>query len=176
MKLLTLKYLIIFIYLISSSIAYSIEHPNIKNLVFYKESKKIEDIEFESSDNVIINLDDFRNKLVILNFWATWCAPCRQEMPSLNKLQKSKKFNNLQIFPINVGQENLSKSINFFERYEITNLKVYTDSKNYLPNKFSLRGIPTTIIINKEGEEFARIVGTIDFADKDLIKWLKKFD
>ena len=61
-----------------------------------------------------INLDDFKGKLLILNFWATWCAPCREEMPSLDDLQLNSKLNNLKIFPINIDQEDIDKSKSFF--------------------------------------------------------------
>ena len=60
--------------------------------------------------------------LIILNFWATWCAPCKKEMPSLDRLQVHEDLNNLMIFPINVGQESLQKSRKFFEGLKINNL------------------------------------------------------
>ena len=68
-------------YLISPTLTYSIEHPNIKNIILYKEPKKLENIVFQNNKGDIIELSKFRNKLVVLNFWATWCAPCREEMP-----------------------------------------------------------------------------------------------
>tara|TARA_Y100000590_G_scaffold121082_1_gene138619 strand:- start:31 stop:561 length:531 start_codon:yes stop_codon:yes gene_type:complete len=176
MKLLKLIFPLIIVYLLSSSSTYSIEQPNIKNLVFYKENKKLDNIEFKNSINKTINLNSYSDKLIILNFWATWCAPCREEMPILNKLQMSKEFKNLKIFPINVGQEDLSKSKEFFDELNINNLKFYYDPFVDLPNKFSLRGLPTSILINKKGEEFARILGFLDFEDKNFINWLKTFD
>ena len=80
------------------------------------------------------------------------------------------------IFPINIGQEDVSKSKIFFEKLNIENLNIYLDPKVHLPKKFSLRGIPTTILINKEGEVFARIVGSIDFSDEKFISWLETFN
>jgi len=82
----------------------------------------------------------------------------------------------LKIFPINVGRENLDKSINFFDKLKIDNLNIYYDSTNKLPDKFSLRGLPTTILINKKGEEFGRLIGYVDFQNENFIEWLKKFD
>ena len=97
-------------------------------------------------------------------------------MPSLDKLQINQELKNLKIFPINVGQENEIKSKNFFKELNIKNLEIYFDPKINLVKKFSLRGIPTSIIINKKGEEFARIVGSIDFNDKKFIKWLSNYN
>ena len=176
MKSLFIKLFIIFIYLISSSSEYSIEVPKIKNLILHKQPKKLENIEFQNINNKLIKLSDFKDKFLIINFWATWCAPCREEMPSLDKLSSEKNFNNLVILPINVGSEKISKSKIFFEEVGIENLKIYHDVDMNLPKKLLLRGLPTTLLINKKGEEFARILGSVDFEDKKLIKWLKNFD
>ena len=166
-----MRILIIFIFLISSSFAN--EATDIKNLVINKELKKYDGLTFLDDNNNQLNLSDFRGNLIILNFWATWCAPCKEEMPSLDILQNHESLNNLKIFPINVGQDNLDKSLKFFESLKIKNLKIYFDSPANLPKKFGLRGIPTSILINKNGLEFARIIGSTDFEDKKFIKWLK---
>ena len=176
MKLLTLKFILIFIYLISSSSSYAIQQPNLKNLVIHKDPKKLEKINFKNIDNETINLNKFENSLIVINFWATWCAPCIEEMPSLNRLQVNPIFNNLKILPINVGRDNVQKSKNFFKKLEIYNLEIYFDKDIELANKFLLRGLPTTVFINKKGEEFARIIGFVNFDDKKFVKWLKKYD
>ena len=170
------KLFIFILYLISPTLTYSIEHPNIKNIILYKEPKKLENIVFQNNKGDIIKLSKFRNKLVVLNFWATWCAPCREEMPSLDKLQKIDDIQNLKILPINIGQEKLEKSKNFFEDLNISNLNLYFDNSINLAKAFALRGLPTSIIINKKGEEIGRIVGSIDFMDKKFIDWLTQVD
>jgi len=171
-----MKFLIIFIYLITTSLSYSIEQPDIKNIVINKYLKSYKDITFKDINNKSVNLERFRNKLIILNFWATWCVPCVEEMPSLDLLQSNKKLNNLKIFPINIGQEDLLKSKTFFRELKIKNLDIYFDPTVSLANQFLLRGVPTTILINKEGKEFARIVGSIDFSDEKFISWLENFN
>ena len=110
------------------------------------------------------------------NAIATWCAPCKEEMPSLDDLQSNTKLNNLKIFPINIGQEDINKSEFFFKKLNIKNLDIYNDAPITLAKKFSLRGVPTTIIFNKEGKEFARIIGSIDFNDEEFINWLKYYN
>ena len=169
-----MRFLIIFIFLISNSVAD--ETIEIKNLVIYDKLKKYDAITFLDDKNNELNLDDYKGNLVLLNFWATWCAPCKEEMPSLDQLQSNEKLNNLKIFPINIGQENLKKSQKFFENLSIKNLKVYLISSINLPKKLQLRGIPTTILINKDGLEFARIIGSVDFKDEKFIKWLSKYN
>ena len=175
MKLLSYKFFLVVIYLISTVISFS-DEPNIKNLVIHKQNKKLKNITFLDVDNKLINLNEFTGQLVIINFWATWCAPCKEEMPSLDNLKNLKTFENLKILPINVGQEDIQKSKIFFDDLKIKNLELYFDNSIKLAKTFTLRGLPTTVIINKEGDEFARIIGSIDFGDENFIKWLSKFN
>ena len=97
-------------------------------------------------------------------------------MPSLDNLSNNPEFKNLQIFPINVGSEKITKSKEFFYEYKIKNLQIYQDNNLNLPKQLLLRGIPTTLLINKDGDEFARILGAVDFSDKKLIRWLATYD
>ena len=169
-----MRFLIIFIFLITNS--YANEVPDIKNLIINKELKKYDSLTFLDTKNTQLDLKDFKGKLILLNFWATWCAPCKEEMPSLDLLQSNKNLKNLKIFPINVGKDNIEKASKFFKDLKIKNLDVYFDSPVTLAKKFSLRGIPTSILLNKDGLEFARIVGSIDFEDKKFIKWLSEYN
>ena len=171
-----MKLLIIFIYFLMTNFGYAIEKPNIKNLVLIKNLKTYKEVVFKDKNQKNVDLDDYKGKLIILNFWATWCAPCKEEMPSLDYLQSNSEFDNLKIFPINIGQEDPSKSELFFQELDIQNLDIYYDSTITLAKKFTLRGVPTSILFNKEGKEFARIIGSIDFNDEKFIKWLKLYN
>ena len=169
-----MRFLIIFIFLLTNSLAEEV--IDLKNLTINKELKKYENLTFLDYQNNQINLDDFKGNLVLLNFWATWCGPCKKEMPSLDKLQINKNLNNLRIFPINVGQDNFEKASKFFKDLKITNLNLYFDNSITLAKNFSLRGVPTSILINKDGFEFARIIGSIDFSDQKFIEWLSNYN
>ena len=169
-----MRILIILIFLLSNSFAD--ETTDFKNLIIKKEQKKYEDLSFLDVDKKQVNLDNYQGKLVLLNFWASWCAPCKEEMPSLDSLQSNKNLNNLQIFPINVGQDNEKKAKDFFEELDIKTLNIYFDTTITLAKKFQLRGIPTTILISKDGYEFARIIGSIDFESQKFVKWLSKYN
>ena len=171
-----MKLLIIFIYLIISNFSYASEKPDIKNLVLIKNPKIYEDVIFKDINQKNVDLDDFKGKLILLNFWATWCAPCKEEMPSLDVLQSNRNFSNLKIFPINIGQEDISKTKFFFKELNIKNLDIYIDAPITLAKKFSIRGVPTTILLNRQGKEFARIIGSIDFNNKEFIDWLKTYN
>ena len=176
MRLLSLKLFLLFIYLLFPSITSADQKLDIKNLKIHKEPKKVNDIMFKNSEDITISLDNFKGKLVVINFWATWCAPCREEMPSLDILQSNKNFQDLIILPINVGKENKEKAKKFFNDLQIKNLKLYYDDSVKLANTFSLIGLPTTIFIDKDGDEFARIIGSVDFGDQNFIKWLLNYN
>ena len=156
--------------------SFASDATDIKNLVINKELKNYSDITFLDIKNNELNLNDYKGNLVILNFWATWCAPCKDEMPSLDLLNENSNLDNLKIFPINIGKDTKEKSLTFFKELEIKNLEIYFDSPNTLAKKFKLRGLPTTIILNKDGLEFARIIGSIDFVDEKFIEWLSNFN
>ena len=169
-----MRFLIIFIFLMTN--LHADEALVIKNLIINKNLKKYESLTFQDDKNNQLNLNEFRGNLVLLNFWATWCGPCKEEMPSLDLLITNKNLDNLKIFPINVGKENIDKASEFFEDLGINNLSIYFDSPVTLAKKFGLRGIPTTIIFDKEGFEFARIIGSINFEEKNFIDWLSSYN
>ena len=169
-----MRLLIVFIFLMSNSFAN--EATDIKNLIIHKELKKYDSLTFLNTKKDQLDLDNYQGNLILLNFWATWCLPCKEEMPSLDLLYKNKNLDNLKIFPINVGQDDTDKSLRFFKELEIKNLEIYFDSPITLAKKFGLRGIPTTILINKNGLEFARIVGSINFNDRKFIEWLGNYN
>tara|TARA_Y100001958_G_C20864552_1_gene301324 strand:+ start:21 stop:530 length:510 start_codon:yes stop_codon:yes gene_type:complete len=169
-----MRFLIIFIFLISNTLAGEV--PNIKNLIINKELRTYNNISFLDSDKKVVKLSNYKGNLVMLNFWASWCAPCKEEMPSLDILYESASLNNLKIFPINIGRENLEISLKFFKDLNIKNLNIYFDNNITLAKDLALRGVPTTILFDKEGKEFARIIGSIDFKDKEFIKWLSNYN
>ena len=169
-----MRLLIIYIFLLSNAFANNV--PNIKNIVINKELKTYNNLVFLDSKQEIVELNNYKGKLVILNFWATWCAPCKKEMPSLDSLKSNKVLDNLEIFPINIGKDNFKKSQKFFSELKIKNLEIYFDSPITLTKELSLRGVPTTIFFNRRGQEFARIIGSIDFSDESFIEWLSNYN
>jgi len=115
-----MRFLVIFIFLISNTFAN--ETPNIKNLIINKELKEYTNLTILDDQNNQLNLSDYKGNILLLNFWATWCAPCKEEMPSLDLLKSNKDLNNLKIFPVNVGQDNIKKAKKFFNDMNIKNL------------------------------------------------------
>jgi thiol-disulfide isomerase/thioredoxin len=169
-----MRFLILFTFLITN--VFANEVSEIKNMVIHKDRKTYDNVIFLDKKDQKINIKNFDGNLIILNFWTTWCKPCKEEMSSLDRLQADPNLINLKIFAINIGKEDKKKVKEFFEDLNIKNFEPYFDPPITLAKKFSLRGVPTSILINENGQEFARIIGSIDFGDKKFIDWLKTYN
>ena len=169
-----MRFLILFIFLTTNVFANDVSE--IKNIVIHKDLKVYDNVIFLDKNDKKINIKEFNGNLLLLNFWATWCEPCKEEMPSLDRLQINENLSNLKVFAINISQENKKKVDNFFKDLNIKNFDPYFDTPTTLAKTFSLRGVPTSILIDKDGKEFARIIGSIDFDDKIFINWLKTYN
>ena len=164
-----INYLIIYSILVIN-IAFSKDKPPFKNILVLDKPKIYKEIIFQDREGNKIDLNSVNtDEIYILNFWATWCAPCKDEMPSLDKLQVK---DGVFIFPINMEEKNLNNIDKFYKDLNIKNLDTYFDDGLKLVKVFALRGVPTTIILNEKKEMVARISGSIDFADEKFISWL----
>jgi len=174
------KIIKLFIFLICFSIFSSIsqtkEEVPLNNLAINEIPKPISSVIFEDFLGNKINLKDYQGNLVLINFWATWCNPCKREMVSLENLYKDTRFKNLKIFAVNMEQPNTLKTKKFFNDLNIEKLEIFFDRNLNFVKEFKLRGVPTTILVNKKGEEFARIIGEVDFQNEKFLKWLSKYD
>ena len=167
-----LRFLLLFIFF-KFNFLIAAEPLPFNNIVLHKNPLQVSHVKFKDFHLKDIQINKNDGKIKILNFWATWCAPCKKEMPSLDKFQARNK--DIIVFPINVDKPNKEKTNKFFKDLNIENLQIYFDHELQLVNQFKLRGVPTTVLINKNGSEFARITGDINFDDKKFIQWLNQF-
>jgi thiol-disulfide isomerase/thioredoxin len=143
-----------------------------KNIVLHKKPIEIKELKFKDFNLNEVDLNEKKGNIMILNFWATWCVPCKKEMPSLDKL--SKEYPEILIYPVNLEKPNQDKTIKFFTDLKISKLDIYFDPTFSLVKLFNMRGVPTSILIDKNGREFGRVIGEIDFFDKSFINLLKQ--
>tara|TARA_Y100000590_G_scaffold443444_1_gene572910 strand:- start:266 stop:787 length:522 start_codon:yes stop_codon:yes gene_type:complete len=167
-----IKIILLIFFILKINIVLAIDELPFKNISISKEPIEYKEITFKDYLGNVVNLNNQKSKLYMLNFWATWCLPCKEELPYLDEIQLMK---HIQVFPINVGKENKNKTQMFYKNLNIKNLSIYFDIENNLVNLFKLRGIPTTIIFNEERKEIARIIGIVDFSDEKFIKWINNF-
>jgi thiol-disulfide isomerase/thioredoxin len=113
------------------------------------------------------SLSDYRGKWVVLNFWATWCAPCRHEMPSLDRLQAA--MPEIAVVPVATGRNAVTGIERFFTEESIVNLPILRDPTSELARGMSVLGLPVTVILNPEGQEIARLIGDAEW-DSDSAK------
>ena len=164
-----INYLIILCILVIN-VAISKEKLPFKNILVLDKPKTYEEIIFQDRDGNKLDLNQINgDEIYILNFWATWCAPCKDEMPSLDKLHGKE---GIFVYPINMEEKNINNTDKFYKDLNINNLNIYFDEGLKLVKLFSLRGVPTTIILNKNKEMVARISGSIDFEDEKFMSWL----
>ena len=162
---------IILVFLISKNVSADTDFS--KNIVIYEKPKIIEELKFKDLNLQEVDLTNKKGNIMILNFWATWCAPCRREMPSLEKL--TFEFPEIKVYAINMEKPNKLKAQDFFKFIGVLSLDIYFDPELKLVKQFKMRGLPTSILIDKNGKEFGRIVGEIDFTDENFVSLLKKY-
>ena len=144
-----------------------------KNIIIHEKPTKITELKFKDSDLNDVDLTNKKGNIMILNFWATWCAPCKREMPSLEKL--TNQFPQVKVYAINMEQPNKLKVRDFFRSIDVASLDTYYDPKLKLVKQFKMRGLPTSILIDKDGHEFGRVIGEIDFVGTEFINLIKKY-
>jgi len=162
---------IILVFLISKNLFASDDFS--KNIVIYEKPKVIKELKFKDFNLQDVDLTNKKGNIMIINFWASWCVPCRREMPSLEKL--AQMHPEIKVYAINMEKPNKLRAGDFFKSIGVTSLSIYFDPEFKLVKQFKMRGLPTSILINKSGKEFGRIVGEIDFNDKEFVKLLKKY-
>jgi len=134
-----------------------------KKLVFSAEPQDVSQIAFTDPDGGEHTLADWQGKYVLVNFWATWCAPCRKEMPGLADLQTEFGGDKFEVVPIATGRNALPGIKRFFQEIEVTNLPILLDPKQQLAREMAVLGLPITVILDPEGREIARLRGDAEW-------------
>ncbi len=130
------------------------------------------EVTFKDADGAPKTLGDFKGKAVLLNLWATWCAPCRHEMPSLDRLQREMGSDTFEVVALSLDRAGVEAAAKFFGEIKIENLKLYIDPTMRAGNGLKAVGMPTTILIDKDGREIGRLAGPAEWdstAAKELI-------
>jgi len=124
---------------------------------------------FAGADGEPESLADFSGKIVLLNIWATWCVPCREEMPALDKLETKLGGKDFEVVAVNVDKGGSEKAATFLKETGATQLALYTDPSGKLFSTLKTVGMPTTLIIDRQGKEIARLAGPTDWASAEAI-------
>ena len=166
--------ILLFCFNIFSSISQTNEDVPLNNLVINQIPKPITSVIFEDFSGNKIDLKDYYGKLIIVNFWATWCAPCKKEMPSLDNLQEEMGDENFQVIIVSVERTDFSKVDDFLKEINIKNLSNYHDPTTMVGKHINAKGLPITILFDKNGKEIGRYNGDFEWDSKEVIKFITK--
>ena len=161
---------IILVFLISKNLFASDDFS--QNIVIHEKPKVIKELKFKDFNLQDVDLTNKKGNIMIINFWASWCLPCKREMPSLAKLAQN--YPSIKVYAINMEKPNKLRAGDFFKNIGITSLDIYFDPDFKLVKIFKMRGLPTSILIDKDGREFGRVVGEVNFNSKEFIKIIRK--
>lgn len=151
------------------------QEAGLAKLIPAEDAPEVTDATFTDKDGGEHSLADYRGKVILVNFWATWCAPCREEMPSLDALQGELGGDDFQVVTIATGHNPPPKIDKFFEETGVENLPVLLDPKQQVSRGMGVLGLPVSVLIDREGVEVARLVGDADWsgeAAKQVIRQL----
>ena len=131
---------------------------------------------FADADGQVVTLADFEGKPLLLNIWATWCAPCKAEMPTLDVLAKLEK-DRMAVIAVSQDLEGRARVLAFFKETKVKNLVPYTDADNAILTAFNNAiALPTTILYDSAGKEVWRIAGGVQWDDAEMAKLLRAAD
>jgi len=142
---------------------------DMKKLAVHSEPVAASDVGFASEDGTEITLADYNGKVVVLNMWATWCAPCRKEMPHLSDLQETMGGDAFEVVTIATGRNPRPSMEAFFEEIGVDNLPLHTDLRQELARSLGVLGLPVTLILDREGQEIARLQGDADWSSDSAV-------
>lgn len=136
---------------------------DMKKLMFHETAMPVSQIAFTDEGGAEFTLADWQGKHVVVNFWATWCAPCRKEMPSLDRLQAEFGGDAFEVVTIATGRNSVTGIRKFFEETGVTNLPILLDPKSELARDMAVLGLPITVILDPDGNEIARLRGDAEW-------------
>ena len=142
--------------------------------VFRKAPEDLPELKFEDATGKARTLADWKGKVVLLNLWATWCLPCRKEMPALDQLQRELGSGSFEVVALCVDRAGLGGARRFLDEAKVEKLALYADPTARMASTLRAAGLPATLLIDRQGREIGRLLGPAEWAGEDarrLIRW-----
>lgn len=137
--------------------------------------RPLPELRFVDGDGREMTMNAFEGQMVLLNIWATWCVPCREEMPSLDRLQAKLGGADFRVVPLSVDREGLPAVKAFYEELGLKALGIYVDQTGKASRQLGAVGIPTTLLVDREGREVGRAVGPAEWDRDEVVRVLKRY-
>ena len=144
-----------------------------RSIVMHETPRSLPEITFEDGAGQALTLASFKGRTVLLNIWATWCVPCREEMPTLDALQAELGGSGFEVVPLSVDRAGPEVVRKFYAEIGIRNLGLYIDASMQASFDLAAVGLPTTLLIDAEGQELGRLVGPAEWHAPEMIDFLK---
>ena len=145
-----------------------------QNLVLDEAPKPLPELRFRDAAGKSLGLSDFRGKVVVLNLWATWCIPCRAEMPTLDRLQAQLGGPGFEVLALSIDRGGRKAVDPFFRQVGIAHLAKYLDPSGKAAGRLGVLGLPTTLLIDPKGRELGRLVGPAEWDSAEMTAFLRK--
>jgi thiol-disulfide isomerase/thioredoxin len=139
----------------------------------HESPRPLPDIQFENGQGEAMSLADFRSRVVLLNIWATWCAPCRREMPTLERLQAELGGPDFEVVALSIDRQGREVVADFYEELGLRQLGIYIDPSAKAPRELSAPGVPTTLLIDRDGNEVGRLLGPAEWDSPEMVAFIR---
>ncbi|WGS21088.1 MULTISPECIES: TlpA disulfide reductase family protein [unclassified Bradyrhizobium] len=146
-----------------------------KNFVLLDKPTPIATISFNDAGGHTRSLADFSGKVLLVNIWATWCVPCRKEMPALDRLQATLGGAGFEVIPVSIDRGGMETIGKFYNEIGVHNLAMYSDSSGQVLHQVRALGLPTTLLVSRAGQEIGRIVGPAEWDAPEIAEFLKPY-
>ncbi len=137
--------------------------------------RELPDLGFVDGDGRAASLADFRGRVVLLNLWATWCVPCRREMPALERLQAKLGGAEFIVLPLSIDRGGLPPVKRFYEELGLEALGIFVDQSGAATSKLATTGVPTTLLIDRDGREIGRLLGAAEWDSPEAIALIRRY-
>lgn len=140
-----------------------------------EEPRPLPELRFVDGEERALTIADFRGRLVLLNIWATWCGPCRREMPTLDHLQAKLGGPDFEVVALSIDREGVPVVREFYRELGLEALGIYVDKSSQATRDLNIVGIPTTLLIDQKGREIGRVVGPAEWDGPEVVKLVRRY-